>query len=143
MTNAKENPLKDSIEKIFEELVPEIVNTGKKTLGDIKKDAQEAWVEFLKNIQENKMPKYIVAEEVEFLNSKKLIELAKKYIVAGSNEVYVMKRQEKDAVKVFLAYGKDKTPLQKEQNKYVIIKAEGLSADILGMFEQSEVVILK
>ncbi len=143
MVNANENPLKDLIEKSLEEVIPEIVNAGKETLDGIKQDTREAWQEFLKNLKENKMPEYIVAEEVEFLNSKKLIEIAKKYIVTGSNEVYVMKRQEKDAVKVFLAYGKDKTPLQKEQNKYVIIKAEGLSADILGMFEQSEVVILK
>lgn len=42
-----------------------------------------------------------------------------------------------------LAYGKDQELLEKDKNKFIILKAEALSADLLNMFEESELVILK
>lgn len=143
MQNFNSILIQETLQKGIEELSKAISEAGKGTLNDISKDAKQAWEDFLKKIREKKTPDYIVAEDVEFLNSKTLLEIAKKYIVKGSNEVYVMRKQEKNCIFVYLAYGKDKTILEKEQNKYVVIKAEGVSADILGMFDNTELVILK
>lgn len=143
MQNFNSILIQETLQKGIEELSKAISEAGKETLNDISKDAKQAWEDFLKKIREKKTPDYIVAEDVEFLNSKTLLEIAKKYIVKGSNEVYVMRKQEKYCIFVYLAYGKDKTILEKEQNKYVVIKAEGVSADILGMFDNTELVILK
>ena len=143
MEKLSENPIREFIEKCVKDLIPVIVQEGSETLVDIKQDAKEAWSDFLRKVKEKKYPDYIVAEEVELLNSRALLEIAKKYIVKDSNEVYALKKQDKNSIIVYLAYGKDKTPLEKEHNKYVIIKAEGLSADVLGMFDKSELVILK
>ncbi len=143
MQNFNSILIQEALQKGIEELSKAISEAGKETVQDISKDAKQAWEDFLKKIREQKTPDYIVAEDVEFLNTKTLLEIAKKYIVKGSNEVYVMRKQEKNCIFVYLAYGKDKTILEKEQNKYVVIKAEGVSADILGMFDNTELVILK
>ena len=143
MQNFSSILIQEALQKGIEELSKAISEAGKETVKDISKDTKQAWEDFLQKIREKKSLDYIVAEDVEFLNSKTLLEIAKKYIVKGSNEVYVMRKQEKKCIFVYLAYGKDKTILEKEQNKYVVIKAEGVSADILGMFDNKELVILK
>lgn len=126
-----------------EEMVSLIMSEGKSTLEGIKQDTLSLWTDFKKELAEMDIPANIVTVDVEFLNSKKLLEIAKDNIVLNANEVYAIKKQKSDAVFVYLAYGKDKEPLGKGQNKYVIIKAEGLSADVLGLFSESELVILK
>lgn len=44
---------------------------------------------------------------------------------------------------VNLAYGKDQELLEKDKNRFIILKVEALSADLLSMFEESELIILK
>ena len=117
MEKLSENPIREFIEKCVKDLIPVIVQEGSETLVDIKQDAKEAWSDFLRKVKEKKYPDYIVAEEVELLNSRALLEIAKKYIVKDSNEVYALKKQDKNSIIVYLAYGKDKTPLEKEHNK--------------------------
>lgn len=134
---------KEKGKPIAKEMVSVIMSEGKSTLEGIKQDTQSLWSEFKKELREMDIPANIVTVDVEFLNSKRLLEIAKENIVPVANEVYAIKKQKSDAVFVYLAYGKDKEPFSKEQNKYVIIKAEGLSADVLGLFSESELVILK
>lgn len=124
-------------------IIPSAVEEGKKTLLEIKEDTQKAWDDFKKKIQEEGKPDYLAFEEVEILNSQSLLDFAKKHMVSGANEVYAMKKQKKTACFVYLAYGKDRNLFEKEQNKHVIIKASALTADVLGLFEESELVILK
>lgn len=42
-----------------------------------------------------------------------------------------------------LAYGKDQELLEKDKNKFIILKVDALSTEVLNMFEESELVILK
>ena len=81
--------------------------------------------------------------KVELLNSTKLIALAKENTVDGANEVYVWKKTYKNGMYINLAYGKDQNLLEKDKNKFIILEAEALSADLLNMFEESELIILK
>lgn len=150
MNNSSLKPILDAIEcnikSITEELssnIPGLIEEGTATIKGIKQDAQEAWNEFIQKMNEKKMPANVIATEVEFLNSGKLLEIAKENIIPDSNEVYAIKKEKENAYFIYLAYGKDKNPFEKEQNKYVIIKAEGLSKDIINLFSDSELVILK
>ena len=133
----------EATKSVSEVLLPVIIEEGTKTIEGIKQDAKEAWDEFLAKIKENETPANIVALEVELLDSKKLLEIAKANIVNGSNEVYAMKKQKGDNMFVYLAYGKDKVPFESDKNKYVIIKTEALKSDVLGLFDKTELVILK
>lgn len=81
--------------------------------------------------------------EVKLLNSSKLITLAKENTVAGANEVYVWKKTHKGGMYINLAYGKDQELLEKDKNKFIILKVDALSTEVLNMFEESELVILK
>ena len=58
-------------------------------------------------------------------------------------EVYVWKKAYESGIYINLAYGKDQELLEKDKNKFIILKVEALSADLLSMFEESELVILK
>lgn len=134
---------KAMLEDFTKVIIPAAVEEGKKTLLEIKEDTQKAWDDFKKKIQEEGNPDHLVFEEVDILDSQKLLDFAKKYNVKDANEVYAMKKQKKTACFVYLSYGKDRNLFEKEQNKYVIIKAGALTADVLGLFDESELVILK
>lgn len=84
----------------------------------------------------------ITVEEVEMLSSEKLVELCKKYIVEGSNQVAAFKEFKKDNFYVYLAYCKDRELIDEEHNHYIVIIADGLSKDVKELFGESDLVIL-
>lgn len=132
----------DVFVKLFDAVVPVIMEEGKKAMSDIAKNTKEQVGDFMKSLN-TEMPKNVDFKEVELLNSSKLITFAKENIVPGANEVYAWKKQYKDGVYVNLAYGNEQNLLETDKNKFIIIKAEALTADLLNMFEESELVILK
>ena len=119
-----------------------VIEEGKKAIGEIAKNTKEQVNEFIEELNTEKVEN-VDFREVELLNSSKLITLAKENIVDGANEVYVWKKAYKSGVYINLAYGKDQELLEKDKNKFIILKVEALSADLLSMFEESELVILK
>lgn len=128
--------------KLFEEVLPVILEEGKKAMNEIADNTKEQVGDFMKKLH-TETAKNVEFKEVELLNSSKLITFAKENIVPGANEVYAWKKQHKDGVYVNLAYGNDQNLLENDKNKFIIIKAEALTADVLNMFEESELVILK
>lgn len=138
-------PLFDALKKSMQEIIiPVVCDEAKKTWGDIKKDTQGLYKEFCDALNANpKMKSYVVIEEVELLKAQNLVEIVKSNIVKDSSEAYVWKIQEKDATYVHVAYGKDRELMDKDNNKFVLIKALALSTDVLNLFEESELVILK
>lgn len=132
----------DIFVKFFEEAIPVILEEGKKAMGDIANNTKEQVGDFLKELN-TKTAQNVEFKEVELLNSSKLITFAKENIVPGANEVYAWKKQYKDGIYINLAYGNDQNLLDNDKNKFIIIKAEALTADLLNMFEESELVILK
>ena len=89
----------------------------------------------------------MTAYEVDTLSSREMLQYAKNHIVKGSNMVVAFKQQgiinDKEVAFVYLAYGKEKELLADENNHYVIIKANKLEQDILNLFSESDLVILK
>lgn len=132
----------DVFKRLFEEVVPVVIEEGKKAIGEIAENTKEQVNEFIEGLNTEKVEN-VDFREVELLNSSKLITLAKENIVDGANEVYVWKKAYKSGVYINLAYGKDQELLEKDKNKFIILKAEALSAGLLGMFEESELIILK
>lgn len=126
-------------------LVPTINEEITTTIEGVKQDTEETWAEFLEKIKDAPSPTNIVAVDIELLSSQKLLEIAKQNIVKGSNEVYAMKKTKGDNIFVYLAYGKDKVPFEREHNTYVVIKAEALKSDVLNLFSETkdDLVILK
>ena len=132
----------DVFKSLFEEIVPVVIEEGKKAIDEIAKNTNEQVNEFIEEINTAKVEN-VDFREIELLNSSKLITLAKENIVDGANEVYVWKKAYKSGVYINLAYGKDQELLEKDKNKFIILKAEALGADLLNMFKESELVILK
>ena len=132
----------DVFKSLFEEIVPVVIEEGKKAIDEITKNTKEQVNEFIEELNTEKEVD-VDFREIELLNSSKLITLAKENIVDGANEVYVWKKAYKSGVYINLAYGKDQELLEKDKNKFIILKVEALSADLLSMFEESELVILK
>lgn len=132
----------DVFKSLFEEVVPVVIEEGKKAIGEIAENTREQVNEFIEELNTEKEVD-VDFREIELLNSSKLITLAKENIVDGANEVYVWKKAYKSGMYINLAYGKDQELLEKDKNKFIILKAEALSADLLNMFEESELVILK
>ena len=132
----------DVFKSLFEEVVPVVIEEGKKAIDEIAKNTNEQVNEFIEEINTEKVEN-VDFREVELLNSSKLITLAKENIVDGANEVYVWKKAYKSGVYINFAYGKDQELLEKDKNKFIILKAEALGADLLNMFKESELVILK
>ena len=132
----------DVFKSLFEEIVPVVIEEGKKAIDEITKNTKEQVNEFIEELNTEKEVD-VDFREIELLNSSKLITLATENIVDGANEVYVWKKAYKSGVYINLAYGKDQELLEKDKNKFIILKVEALSADLLSMFEESELVILK
>ena len=132
----------DVFKSLFEEIVPVVIEEGKKAIDEIAKNTKEQVNEFVEELNTEKEVD-VDFREIELLNSSKLITLAKENIVDGANEVYVWKKAYKSGVYINLAYGKDQELLEKDKNKFIILKAEALGADLLNMFKESELVILK
>lgn len=132
----------DVFKSLFEEVVLVVIEEGKKAIGEIAENTKEQVNEFIEELNTEKEVD-VDFREIELLNSSKLITLAKENIVDGANEVYVWKKAYKSGMYINLAYGKDQELLEKDKNKFIILKAEALSADLLNMFEESELVILK
>ena len=134
--------ISDVFKSLFEEIVPVVIEEGKKAIDEIAKNTKEQVNEFVEELNTEKEVD-VDFREIELLNSSKLITLAKENIVDGANEVYVWKKAYKSGVYLNLAYGKDQELLEKDKNKFIILKAEALGADLLNMFKESELVILK
>lgn len=132
------NVLKKELTDVF----PLIMDEGSNLLSDIKNDTSDMFKKFIEKCQTDNI-EYLVFKEEELLDSQKLLEYAKQYKVEGANEVYVWKIKKADALYIYLAYGKDKELIKKEQNKFLIIKVEALKTDVINLFNESELVILK
>lgn len=130
----------DIFKNLFEEVSPVVIEEGKKAMDEIAKNTKEQVKEFIERLNTEVAVDYI---KVELLNSTKLIALAKENTVDGANEVYVWKKTYKNGMYINLAYGKDQNLLEKDKNKFIILEAEALSADLSNMFEESELIILK
>lgn len=125
------------------ELVPLVCSELKETTNAIVEETSKQWNEFVKKVQEERAEYKLIPVEKEMLRLEDLTELARTYKVENANEVYAWKKDKGDFCFIYLAYGKDGEPIEKEKNAYVIIKAEALKVEVKNLFKESELVVLK
>jgi hypothetical protein len=79
----------------------------------------------------------------ELLKKEDITEAAKNNIVPNSNMVAALLEKKEDIYIVYLAFLRDKELLPLNENRYVVIKAEGLSRDVETLFDGQSLVVLK
>lgn len=135
----KEAVVLGMLTEMLNEVVPVIVDEGKKAWTEIKENTKQQVGDFIACLNNGN----VEFRKVESMNSEDLISIAKENVVTGANEVYAWKTQDKGDTYINLAYGKDGELLEKARNKFVVIKPKELSEDLLDMFEESELIILE
>ena len=142
MEKMNNKQLVDGVVRVFKALSPVFAEEAKSAVSLIAEDAAKQWSDFVEEVKKDPQ-KNVSCQEFELLNSSKLITIAKENKVEGANEVYAWKKQGKQNYFVYLAYGKDQEMLEQDNNKFIVLKADGLSRDLENLFEESELVILK
>lgn len=136
--------LLDKAEAYIEELLPVIKDEWQKCKEGIKSDFEES----VKNFTETVLKKYYKADNIAFkkvekLDASNLLAIVKEYKVAGANECYVWKKPVDGVQFVNVAYGKDQELIANDDNMFIIIQPDTMSEDVLDMFGESELVVLK
>ncbi|MCQ2234879.1 MAG: hypothetical protein MJZ24_09105 [Paludibacteraceae bacterium] len=132
--------------KRLEEFLPKMkewfepaIDAGKK----VEKTVKEEYLPLLENFIKNVIgSQNIDCKEVQTLNMDDLLKAAKANIVEGANSIVAYKMQKDNDLFVYLANCKDDELIEDEKNKYVMFKCTALSADVLALFLDSDIVIL-
>lgn len=130
--------------KDFEEAWPEVVQASDEFKRGVTEDCKKEWSDFIGKIADFSYDNVrIVRIEDKDLDLKKLTEVIRENIVESSNEVYALKKAKDDLICIYLAYGRNGEMLEKESNCYVVLITKSLKEDVLNLFNESELVIIK
>lgn len=131
-------------EAYIEELMPVIKDEWQKCKDGIKSDFEESVKNFAETVlKESYKADNIAFKKVDVLNASKLVAIVKEYKASGANECYVWKKPVDGIWFVNVAYGKDQELISNDDNKFIIIQPDSMSEDLLDMFGESELVVLK
>ena len=137
------DPKKEGVWAFLVNLVPEIEKLKERTYEKIQELLVKLnckWKDFVLALLATPN---VQVEEVPILNQSKLIEISKKHKVEGSNAVAVMKAVVDKFDVVYLAYMKDDELIETDKNVYVNIKSEALGRDVLELFGEEKLIVLK
>lgn len=108
----------------------------------LKRESRNAMADFLSQLANMKSPT-IHVEKVPVLNQEKLVEFAQKYMVQTANAVAVMRSVVDKKDIIYFTYMKDGEIIEIEKNCYVNIQSEALTRDVLELFGEENLIILK
>ncbi len=108
----------------------------------LKRESRKAMADFLSQLANMKSPT-IHVEKVPVLNQEKLVEFAQKYMVQTANAVAVMRSVVDKKDIIYFTYMKDGEIIEIEKNCYVNIQSEALTRDVLELFGEENLIILK
>ncbi len=134
--------LKEFFEALSKQVVPTVVDEAKKSGKEILQYACEAWEEFKKGIESTPGSNFVY-KNIEILDMPTLLNISKENLVEEADEIYVWKKKTDNSFLVYLTYGKNREMFDQKENKFVIIEAATLEAEVLKLFSESDVVILK
>jgi len=122
-----------------------LLEKGKALIEKVKMEYGPIIDSILSQVQEFKeeLGLNIFGEEVDVLTLEQIRQTAKTYLVSGANQVVALRQEEDESIFVYLTYAINKELLPKEQNKYVILKANKLDNEVAALFNESELIILK
>lgn len=130
MDDLIENALSVLIENVREKISDTVCETIKNT-----------WQKFIDGF--NQTQANIETIELDVINKAKLVEIASINKVDGCTEVAVYKTITDESYLLYLAYSKDKELLDKQANKFVIIKSKSIAPDVDMIFKNDQLVLLK
>ncbi len=134
--------VKEFVTSLSAEVIPAVMAELKSNSAEIKQDAQTAWNEFKENIEKTPSENFTFTE-LELLDKEKLLSIATENIVECADEVYAWKKTESDCVIISLAYGKNGELIETQKNQFITIKASAVTAEVLQLFGNEDLVILK
>ena len=132
------------IEIVSSQLTQLIVEVGGPVIQEKVGDAIDLAIKNSKDFFKSfNMKAHNKAYDIDVLEKKGLIKIAKECMVSGSNEVIVTKKTHKNQYIVYLSYMKDKELIPIEKNIYLIIRSKAITPDILDLFGSEQYIILK
>ena len=134
--------VKQEIEKESAKWIPEVLEEIKSTTKELSREAKDAYLRFIEDIKNDSSLNAKVVE-CQFLTSEQFFSVVKENIAPNSTEAYAWKIQNNSRLCIHVSYGNDRRLIEKENNVFVVIIASGVSMDVLGMFEESDLIILK
>ncbi|MDE6824864.1 MAG: hypothetical protein K2J27_09120 [Duncaniella sp.] len=96
----------------------------------------------LKKKEEYDLPQ-IIEESVDFLKLNHIKEISKAYKPVEATEVVAFHTNRVDSDVFILSFAKNRVLLPNDINKLLVITAEGTSREVLNLFDNSKVIILK
>ncbi len=128
----------------LEEAWPKVVQASDEFKQGVTEDCKKEWSDFIGKTADFSYDNVrIVRIEDKDLDLNKLTEVIRENIVESSNEVYALKKAKDDLICIYLAYGRNGEMLEKESNCYVVLITKFLKEDVLNLFNESELVIIK
>ena len=131
--------------QFLKELAPKIIEGMKdalKRLGVWIEEGVKKKIDDMIDYQVNVESKTVRITK-ELLKKEDITEAAKNNIVPNSNMVAALLEKKEDIYIVYLAFLRDKELLPLNENRYVVLKAEGLSRDVETLFDGQPLVVLK
>lgn len=131
--------IKKVVEYLVEEYGPTVVNVVKDATTEYINERIGNFLESFKAAQNAT----IYNHNVVVLDLATLTEFGRKYRVSSSDGVAAMKVVKNNTNIIYLAYTKNRELIPNKENCYVVIQASALTPEVINMFEDHELIILK
>ena len=142
MSDIVDNIIEELKIHFMEEAIPYIQEQVGKVVQGIKEEMRPMLKELFDSFKSGKQANTKLFK-LPLLDKNKLVEIVRENMVIGAKEVAVYKSTTEKAYIVYLAYTCNKELLSIEKNKYIIIEAQSLSADVENLFNGERMIILK
>ena len=131
--------IKKVVEYLVEEYGPTVVNAVKDATTEYIYERIGNFLESFKAAQNAT----IYNHNVVVLDLATLTEFGRKYRVSSSDGVAAMKVVKNNTNIIYLAYTKNRELIHNKENCYVVIQASALTPEVINLFEDYELIILK
>ena len=129
--------------KLLQEYLPELVDVAKdgikETIIKVQKGLMPTIEGFVRGMRKSKS---VSSVEVDILTMQKMIQIAQQNIVSGANGFAALKLQKDSKYFVYLANCKDRALLDESVQKYAVIKANEINAEVNELFGENDLIIL-
>ena len=131
--------IKKVVEYLVEEYGPTVVNAVKDATTEYINERIGNFLESFKAAQNAT----IYNHNVVVLDLATLTEFGRKYRVSSSDGVAAMKVVKNNTNIIYLTYTKNRELIPNKENCYVVIQASALTPEVINLFEDHELIILK
>lgn len=116
----------------------DLVNTAAEKIEKINNQISSS-----SNVDDGSSLPQVIEESIEFLKLSHIREISKAFRPLNATEVVAYYTTKRDSDVLILTFARDRVLLPSDSNKLVVIKAEGTSREVLNLFKNNKVIILK